>query len=113
MPLSRLFQHSGSLTLGLDPLKSRRRTERQRADAQVGVTSSIGEHTVAAVRNVSIHGCNLKTGAEWLRMGRVIGIEIQPARTVQAIVRWSRDGATGVEFLRPLSADDAQRLINP
>jgi hypothetical protein len=27
--------------------------------------------------------------------------------TIQAIVRWTRDGRAGVEFLRPISEEDA------
>jgi hypothetical protein len=109
MPLPQLGR---GMELGADLPRSRRRVERQRADTLVPIASPSGEQTVAAIRNVSIHGCNLQTDADWLRMGRVIGIGIGPERKVQGIVRWTRDGSTGVEFLRALSSAEAQRLAS-
>ena len=99
------------MDLGAD----RRRTQRiarQSADSVVSVTASSGEQTNAAVRNVSIHGCNLQSDEAWLRLGRFITIALSAERAVQGIVRWVRDGSTGVEFLRPISDAEVQQIAS-
>ena len=106
-----LHQTGRGVDLGAD----RRRTQRivrQLADAVVSVTASSGEHTEAAIRNVSVHGCNLQSDEPWLRMGRFITIGFGSERSVQGIVRWVRDGSTGVEFLRPISDAEVQQIAS-
>lgn len=76
----------------------------------VTVTLSSGEQTDAAIQNVSIHGCNLQSEEPWLRLGRFVTIRFNRERSVQAIVRWARDGSTGVEFLRPITSAEAQQV---
>ena len=39
-----------------------------------------------------------------------VGIRLSPERTVQAIIRWSRDDTCGVEFLRPIPDAEADEL---
>ena len=106
-----LPQMGRGVELGAD----RRRTQRiarQVTDAVVSVTASSGEHTEAAIRNVSAHGCNLQSGEPWLRMGRFITIDFGSERSVQGIVRWVRDGSTGIEFLRPISSAEVQQIAS-
>ena len=66
------------------------------------------------INNVSPHGCNIKGDADWLRMGSFVGVSLGAGQPLQAIVRWLRDGSAGLEFLRPVPADNApwQELIN-
>ncbi len=100
---------------GVELGADRRRTQRiarQVTDAVVSVTASSGEHTEAAIRNVSAHGCNLQSGEPWLRMGRFITIDFGSERSVQGIVRWVRDGSTGIEFLRPISSAEVQQIAS-
>lgn len=104
------LQETGrGVDLGTDRRRARR-IARQLADTVVSVTASSGEQADAAIQNVSIHGCNLQSDEPWLRLGRFITIGLDPERSVQGIVRWVRDGSTGVEFLRPISSAEAQQI---
>lgn len=77
--------------------------------------NSRGDSCTAQLKDISTYGCNLLTDAQWLRTGNFIGIKLGADRTIQAIVRWVRNGSVGVEFLRPISdaeADSIAVLIN-
>ena len=87
----------------------RRRAARQRAHGEIEIASSAGETATAQVNDVSPYGCNLNTDANWLRLGRFVTLGAGE-RAVQAIVRWSRDGVAGVEFLRPIPEAQANAL---
>ena len=106
MPLP---QTGRGVDLGADRRRTRRIAHRS-AEAAVSITASSGEHTEAAIRNVSVHGCNLQSDEGWLRMGRFITIGFGADRAVQGIVRWVRDGSTGVEFLRPISDAEVHQI---
>lgn len=83
-----------------------RRATRRVAEAVATIRNAQGEGAHARVRDVSVFGCSLATEADWLRTGMFISLVLSPDWTIQAIVRWSRDGICGAEFLRPIN--DAQ-----
>jgi hypothetical protein len=85
-----------------------RQADRRSVAGAVLIQSNNGDRTSARLRDISAYGCNLSCEADWLRMGRFISLRIGKDRTIQAIVRWSRDGATGIEFLRPISNAEAE-----
>ncbi|MFM5949030.1 MAG: PilZ domain-containing protein [Novosphingobium sp.] len=80
-----------------------RRVQRLFAHSRVAIRSSHGDRTKGRIRDVSIFGCSLECDAPWLRTGTFVGIAITAEWTIQAVVRWIRDGRAGVEFLRPIS----------
>lgn len=51
---------------------------------------------------VSLHGCRVRAEEPWLRTGAFVSISIEDGARLQAIVRWVREGAAGMEFLRPI-----------
>ncbi len=94
---------------GAAPHPERRRVSRQVAHCDIAIASSSGETASARVNDVSPYGCNLESEAEWLRTGRFVTLNAGE-RAIQAVVRWSRDGVAGVEFLRPIPEADAAAL---
>ncbi|WP_088310110.1 PilZ domain-containing protein [Novosphingobium sp. B 225] len=92
------------------PRPQTRKAARRPAHGLVVVRSSHGDRTTARLNDFSAFGCNLISDAAWLRMGGFIAIRLSDEVTVQAIVRWIRDGACGVEFLRPLPYSEADAL---
>jgi hypothetical protein len=84
-----------------------RRTIRFTAQSRASVTASNGDRSKARIRDVSVFGCSLECEAAWLRGGMFIAIALSSDWTIQAVVRWVRDGRAGVEFLRPISEADA------
>lgn len=87
-----------------------RKAARRPAHGVVVVRSSHGDRTTARLADFSAFGCNIITDAAWLRIGGFIALRLSDEVTVQAIVRWIRNGSCGVEFLRPLPHDDAEAL---
>lgn len=87
-----------------------RKADRRPVSGAVVIQSSGGDRVTARLRDLSIYGCNLACAADWLRLGRFITIRVGSDRTIQAIVRWSREGVTGVEFLRAISHADAETI---
>ena len=58
------------------------------------------------IADLSTHGCCLRSEADWLRLGSFVSISLgEDEPGLQAIVRWVRDGACGLEFLRPVPSD--------
>ncbi len=94
-------------------VQERRKAVRRAVDTQVRVSNSAEERCDARISDLSLHGCNVKCEAVWLRIGAFISIELGEDRPVEGIVRWVRDDSCGVEFLHPLSHDleDWQTLI--
>lgn len=90
----------------------KRRTERQLSGKGVVVRSTHGERTRAAIRDVSTYGCSLVCDANWIRMGSFVAIVVSSERSIQGIVRWSRSGVSGLEFLRPIPAAEAETLAS-
>jgi hypothetical protein len=62
------------------------------------------------LRDISVHGCNLIDAAEWLRTGMFLTVHLSSDRSIQALVRWVRDNACGIEFLRPIPTDEADAI---
>ena len=87
--------------------REKRRIARFLSSSRVSVRSSHGDSCKAELGDVSVFGCSLQTSAEWLRVGMFISISLSNDWTIQAILRWARDGRAGVEFLRPISEEDA------
>jgi hypothetical protein len=88
----------------------RRREPRHPARASARLSSSRGESAVAALSDVSTHGCAVSLEQPWLRSGAFVSIAIAQeqgleAPPMQAIVRWVREGSAGMEFLAPIPAD--------
>jgi PilZ domain len=92
------------------PVPQTRRATRLRSQARALIRSNHGERGKALIRDVSVHGCSLDTDAAWLRLGQFVSLRLSTEWTIQAIVRWSRDGRVGVEFLRPITDADAREI---
>ncbi len=87
-----------------------RRVDRHPASTAVTIQSSHGDRASARLRDISIYGCNVISDAAWLRAGIFLSISSSENDPIQAIVRWSRDGSCGAEFLRPIPDVIAQAL---
>lgn len=87
-----------------------RRTSRFQSQTKATIKSNHGERSKALVCDASVYGCSLQCDAAWLRSGMFISISFAADWSVQAIVRWFRDGRAGVEFLRPISDQEARQL---
>jgi PilZ domain len=89
----------------------KRRISRRISGRSVIVKSSHGERAKAVIRDVSVYGCSLVGDAPWVRVGSFVGIVLSTERSIQAIVRWSRGGVSGVEFLRPIPDAEAEDIV--
>ncbi len=89
------------------PRPNTRRVSRRNAETIASIKSAQGGRCRARIRDVSVFGCSLVTDTDWLRTGSFITLQITTEWAIQAIVRWSREGLGGVEFLRPISESDA------
>ena len=94
------------------PRPNTRRVSRRIAEAVAVIRSSQGERARARVRDVSVFGCSLVSDAAWLRSGMFIAVQLNNEWTIQAVVRWVRDGVCGVEFLRPISDAEARSIAS-
>jgi hypothetical protein len=92
------------------PRPNTRRASRRIAEAVATIRSSNGERCRARVRDVSVFGCSLACDATWLRTGMFVTVQLTGDWSIQAIVRWAREGMGGVEFLRPISDADAREI---
>jgi PilZ domain len=90
----------------------KRRTSRRISGRSVVVKSTNGERAKAVIRDVSVYGCSLVGDAPWMRTGSFVGIVLSAERSIQAIVRWSRSGVSGVEFLRPIPDAEAEDIVD-
>lgn len=87
-----------------------RRAGRFLAHSRVTIRSNHGDRSKGFLRDVSVFGCSLQSDAVWLRTGMFVSIGLSGDWTIQAIVRWVRDGRAGVEFLRPISEAEAREI---
>ena len=87
-----------------------RRVSRRIAEAVATIRSSSGERSQARIRDVSVFGCSLACDTAWLRTGIFLTLQLTDDWSIQAVVRWARDGVGGVEFLRPISEADAREI---
>jgi hypothetical protein len=92
------------------PRPMTRRISRRPAGAPVLVQSNHGERVKARIRDISVYGCSLLCDAPWLRSGSFVSIRLTSEWAIQTIVRWTRDGRCGVEFLRPISESEARAI---
>ena len=84
-------------------LRGQRKVHRSRVHAKALVTSSRGDSAAMIIANVSTHGCNVRGDTTWLRIGSFVGVALDDKPMLHAIVRWSRDGSAGLEFMRPVA----------
>lgn len=80
----------------------RRREPRYAARIEANIETASGEIGTATLIDVSEHGCSIEAEADWLRNGRFLSIGLGKKPKLQAVVRWVRGGAAGMEFLRPI-----------
>lgn len=83
----------------------RRKASRHAVSTPCRIRGSAGDIAGAQIRDLSEFGCNIACDAGWLRPGQFIAIRLDREPPLQAIVRWSRAGEAGLEFLRPIPAD--------
>lgn len=88
-----------------DDEADRRREARYRTREKARISSVRGDRAPALIADVSLHGCCIQCDADWLREGRFVSIELGRDSSLQAIVRWVRDGAAGMEFLHAVPAN--------
>lgn len=81
----------------------RRKVSRYPAEVTATLYSSYGDEASVLLADVSTHGCNVQGEVAWLRTGSFVAIGLADEASLKAIVRWIRDGAAGMEFLRPVS----------
>jgi PilZ domain len=89
-----------------------RKASRHRVDATVEAESRSGEIEQVVVRDISAFGCSISAEAEWLRLGKFVTLNVGNVRRIEAIVRWTRNGVAGLEFLRPIPFGDAEIISN-
>ena len=82
--------------------RNRRREPRFATRFDARIENSRGDSADALIDEVSLHGCRIQTDEPWIRVGGFVSIRIEQGAGLQAIVRWMRDGAAGMEFLRPI-----------
>ena len=87
-----------------------RRATRRVAEAVATIRNGQAGRSRARIRDVSVFGCSLASDADWLRTGMFISLEFSQEWTIQAVVRWNRDGICGVEFLRPISDAEMREI---
>ncbi len=89
------------------PFQQRRKVARHRANAIVQVSNAAGLATSMRVIDLSTHGCSINGDASTLRLGMILSINLGDDRPIQAIIRWVRGEVAGIEFFRPLIADQS------
>jgi hypothetical protein len=86
----------------------RRRELRVPAGYQAILEFSEGDSNKVSLADISTHGCCVRSEAEGMRIGRFVSIGIDDGQMLQAVVRWVRDGAAGMEFLRPIPPERSE-----
>lgn len=95
-PLARLSCFSA------EPRPSRRKFARSAVSAVAVLSGTGDEPAKVRLADVSVHGCAISGAVPWARPGRFVAIELDGDPPIQAIIRWARDEAAGLEFLRPV-----------
>ena len=67
------------------------------------MTSVKGVEAPVVIRDISNYGCSIPPGPKWLRLGAFVWLRAGGESAAVGIVRWIRDDAAGIEFLRPLT----------
>ncbi|MDG2004332.1 MAG: PilZ domain-containing protein [Novosphingobium sp.] len=86
----------------------RRREPRVPARFQAILQFSEGDRSEVGLADISSHGCCVRSDSEDLRIGRFVAIGIDDGEMLQAVIRWVRDGAAGMEFLRPIPPERSE-----
>jgi len=101
-------------SLPADVRRERRKVSRYPAEVTALLRAASGAEAIVRLADVSTHGCNVRGEVAWLRTGIFVSIGFDEEPPLQAIVRWMRDGAAGMEFLRPVPRERKEwhALIN-
>lgn len=91
-----------------EAISDRRRETRVSASYQAILQFSEGVSDEVQLADISTHGCCVRSDAEGLRIGRFVAIGIEQEPMLQAVIRWVRDGAAGMEFLRPIPPEQRE-----
>ncbi|MCX7864651.1 MAG: PilZ domain-containing protein [Novosphingobium sp.] len=86
-------------------MPERRRELRVPTRSRAVLMLSPDETIEVELADISMHGCCIKASAAGLRIGRFISIGIDGNPMLQAVIRWVRDGAAGMEFVRPIPSE--------
>lgn len=90
-----------------EPCKQRRKVVRRPASAIVQVSNAAGITASLRVIDLSSHGCSINGDASSLRLGMILSMSLGGERPIQAIIRWIRGEVAGIEFFRPITADQS------
>ncbi len=82
--------------------RNRRREPRFATWFDAHVENARGDSASVRLAEVSLHGCRIECDGPWIRAGGFVSIRIERGAPLQAIVRWTREGAAGMEFLHPI-----------
>lgn len=95
-------------------MADRRRETRHQTCFEATLEFSNGSYASALLADVSLHGCCVRTDADWLRQGAFVSIGLGAEPKMPAIVRWVRGNAAGMEFLRqvPVNRTDWRALMD-
>ena len=80
-----------------------RRVARRLSSIEVTIASAQGAETPVVIRDISTHGCSIGWNADWMKPGGFVYLRAAGGAAVTGIVRWTREGAAGIEFVRPLA----------
>lgn len=81
----------------------KRRVVRKASNVDVTMKSAQGEETPVVLGDISSHGCSVGRNADWLKQGVFVWLQAGGEAAVIGIVRWIREDAAGIEFVRPLT----------
>jgi len=103
----------GNAIRRLDPApeatgQTRRKSFRIPAQAVAQLGSLDGEIIPVVIGDLSTHGCFVRSTSGWLRVGRFVSVSLGDDPPLRAIVRWVREEAAGLEFLRPIPMERSE-----
>ena len=96
MELARLAASSREMA------EERRQHPRHPASAIALVRSIYGQETESTLVDISLHGCCVRCEASWLKTGSFVAVSLEGEPALQALIRWVRNGAAGMELLGPI-----------
>ena len=92
------------------PRPRTRKVARLPSSADATIVSANGDNMRIRLSDISTHGCCVCGSVEGLRNGSFISLRLGQEAPLQGIVRWVRDQAAGIEFLRPLTRKQPEWL---
>lgn len=92
-------------------LQSGERPRQSRIEIRCTATVSLaGKHHRTEIRDISLGGLRLDIGdANWV--GQRVALTVESLRPVRGVVRWHRNGQTGILFDAPLSFEELSEWI--